>query len=314
MSRRSKNEPAVNYDVSSVEALEEKSEEPNWWIDKWNIFILLFLYILQGIPMGLSASIPMVLQSRQVGYKQQATFSFVTWPFSIKLLWAPIVDSFYSERVGRRKTWLIPSQYLIGLSMMALSYQVGSLLGDDGGEPDVFLLTAIFFFIYVLAATQDIAVDGWALSMLSRRNVGYASTCNTVGQTGGYFLGYTLFLAFESKEFCNAYLRSEPAESGMVDLGGFMFFWGVVFIVTTTLVWIFKKEVKDREKSHITEAYKQLYHVLQLKPVIMYSLAHFTARVCVCVCVVSHSPDRRRRQNSGLGYARLVCVCVRVFV
>jgi len=46
----------------------------------------------------------------------------------------------------------------------------------------------MFFFLNFLAATQDIAVDGWALTMLQRHNVGYASTCNTVGQTAGYFL------------------------------------------------------------------------------------------------------------------------------
>ena len=47
----------------------------------------------------------------------------------------------------------------------------------------------MFFFLNFLAATQDIAVDGWALTMLKRENVGYASTCNSVGQTAGYFLG-----------------------------------------------------------------------------------------------------------------------------
>ena len=280
MSLRSKTqEISIDGRVSNMEESGEKREEPNWWIDKWNILILLFLYILQGIPMGLSASIPMVLQSRHVGYKQQAMFSFVSWPFSIKLLWAPIVDSIYSERIGRRKTWLIPMQYLIGVSMILLSYQVGKLLGDEGGEPNVLGLTVFFFLIYTFAATQDIAVDGWALTMLLRRNVGYASTCNTVGQTVGFFLGYTLFLAFESKEFCNTYLRSQPAEEGMVNLGEFVYFWGIVFIISTTLVWMLKKEVKDREKSNITLVYKELFHVLQLKPVIMYSLAHFTARV-----------------------------------
>ena len=48
----------------------------------------------------------------------------------------------------------------------------------------------MFFFLNFLAATQDIAVDGWALTMLKRENVGYASTCNSVGQTAGYFMGY----------------------------------------------------------------------------------------------------------------------------
>ena len=51
-------------------------------------------------------------------------------------------------------------------------------------------LTCMFFFLNFLAATQDIAVDGWALTMLKRENVGYASTCNSVGQTAGYFMGY----------------------------------------------------------------------------------------------------------------------------
>ena len=43
-----------------------------------------------------------------------------------------------------------------------------------------------FFALYFLMATQDIAVDGWALTMLSRKKVGYAGTCNSVGQTLGY--------------------------------------------------------------------------------------------------------------------------------
>jgi len=44
------------------------------------------------------------------------------------------------------------------------------------------------------AATQDIAVDGWALTMLTKENRSLASTCNSVGQTAGYFLGYVVFL------------------------------------------------------------------------------------------------------------------------
>ena len=42
--------------------------------------------------------------------------------------------------------------------------------GSDG--PDVFGLTLFFFVLFILAATQDIAVDGWALTMLSAENVG----------------------------------------------------------------------------------------------------------------------------------------------
>lgn len=70
------------------------------------------------------------------------------------------------------------------------------------------------------SSPKDIAVDGWALTMLSRENVGYASTCNSVGQTAGYFMGNVLFLALESPAFCNKYLRIEPKDTGIVTLSG----------------------------------------------------------------------------------------------
>lgn len=136
--------------------------------DKINILILLFLYVLQGIPLGLGGSIPMILQSRNISYKDQAIFSLVSWPFSLKLLWAPIVDSLHWRHLGRRKTWLIPTQYLIGFFMLVLSTSVSGLLGDANNSPNVYLLTGAFFCMNFLAATQDIAVDGWALTMLSR--------------------------------------------------------------------------------------------------------------------------------------------------
>lgn len=75
-----------------------------------------------------------------------------------------------------------------------------------------------YFLTFDCCHCQDIAVDGWALTMLSRENVGYASTCNSVGQTAGYFLGNVLFLALESADFCNKYLRIEPKPTGIVTL------------------------------------------------------------------------------------------------
>ncbi|KAJ1347234.1 hypothetical protein KIN20_002251 [Parelaphostrongylus tenuis] len=218
-----------------------------------SIFLLLFLYLLQGVPLGIIAAIPLVLQGKHVSYGQQAVFSFAHWPFSMKLLWAPVVDSVYWRRIGRRKSWMVPCQYLIGLFMLLVSFNVPYIMGDVGGSgPNVFVLMLFFLPLNFLAATQDIAVDGWALTILSRKNVGYASTCNAVGQTAGYFLGNVIFLSLESADFVNTFLRSADNQKpyGIVDLSGFLFFWGWVFIVSTTLVLIFKKEVdKSIEKT-----------------------------------------------------------------
>lgn len=69
----------------------------------------------------------------------------------------------------------------------------------------------LFFCPLVLPAYprvhQDIAVDGWALTMLSRENVGFASTCNTIGQTLGFFISQVGFLALYDPDVCNKYFR-----------------------------------------------------------------------------------------------------------
>lgn len=138
--------------------------------DRGSIALLTFLYVLQGIPLGLAGSIPYLLQSRNVNYKDQAVFSFNFWPFSVKLLWAPIVDAAYSNWMGRRKSWLVPVQYLIGVFMFVLSAFIPYLMGEDEKSEgvNVYAITGVFFMLNFLAATQDIAVDGWALTMLSR--------------------------------------------------------------------------------------------------------------------------------------------------
>ncbi|CAN9511497.1 unnamed protein product [Ophioblennius macclurei] len=251
-----------------------------------NVLLLLFLYVLQGIPLGLAGSIPLILQSKSVSYRDQAFFSFVFWPFSLKLLWAPLVDALYFSRFGRRKSWLVPTQYLLGLFMLYLSGTVNSLLQNEKG-PDVVTLTAVFFMLAFLAATQDIAVDGWALTMLSRENVGYASTCNSVGQTAGYFLGNVLFLALESANFCNKYLRMVPKDTGIVTLPDFLFFWGVVFLVSTTLVAIFKKENGNtrenrripEETQGVMETYKLLFSIIKMPTVFTFCSLLLTAKI-----------------------------------
>ena len=277
--------------------------------DYMNICILVFLYVLQGIPLGLAGSIPLILQSRKASYADQAVFSFVSWPFSVKLLWAPIVDSVYNRRFGRRKSWLVPVQYLIGIFMMVLSYHITSLLGSEGSPKsgtngpnadekisspaDVYTLTFVFLIMNFLAATQDIAVDGWALTMLKKRNVGYASTCNTVGQTAGYFLGNVVFLALESADFCNKFLwfwRSDPnSTEGMVTLSGFLYFWSIVFMITTTLVMLLKGEKEESRIRHLTESdhenggivstYLMLYKILKLPAVQLFVLVLFTCKI-----------------------------------
>eukprot|EP00035_Acanthoeca_spectabilis_P002144 m.85399 g.85399 ORF g.85399 m.85399 type:complete len:467 (-) comp11381_c0_seq1:248-1648(-) len=231
--------------------------------DKRAVAVLLLLYTIQGIPMGLSASVPFLLQSQtKASYSDQAIFAFCTWPFSLKLLWAPLVDSVYFSSFGRRKSWLVPVQAAAGMAMVYLGSQVDGLLGDSDGEPQMWTLTAWFFGVYLLMATQDIAVDGWALTMLSKDNVELGSTCNTIGQQFGYFLSFVGFLALNDAGTCNKYFRptlgyAEGTE-GIVSLGGFLIAFGWLTLATTMIVALLQPEKADDTTHPIGKAYLEL--------------------------------------------------------
>jgi MFS transporter, PAT family, solute carrier family 33 (acetyl-CoA transportor), member 1 len=86
---------------------------------------------------------------------------------------------------------------------------------------------------------------GWALTLLSADNLSYASTAQTIGLNTGYFLSFTVFLAFASPEFANKYFRSQPLDEGLVSLGGYLKFWGWIYLLVTIWLARFKKEVRD---------------------------------------------------------------------
>lgn len=99
-----------------------------------NIIFLMFLYFLQAIPLGLTGSLPFILSSHKVSYGDQGFFSFAFWPFSLKLLWAPLIDSIFVKKFGRRKSWLIPIQYLLGIYMIYFSTYANELIVNDRSD------------------------------------------------------------------------------------------------------------------------------------------------------------------------------------
>jgi len=153
--------------------------------------------------------------------------------------------------VGQRRSWLIPVQSAIGLLLLLLGPRVQSLL-DAAEGPDVFSLTALFFALYLLAATQDVAVDGWALTLLSRRNVGLASTVNAVGQTLGALAAFTGYVAL--------------AERGAVTLSGFMWAWGLAFLASAAAV-LATAEAGEEAGGSLAEVYRHTGRLLRLPAV-----------------------------------------------
>jgi hypothetical protein len=99
--------------------------------DLGNIILIFFLYALQGVPSGLLMSIPLILSARKVSYADQGTLSFASWPFAFKILWAPFVDTFYVKRIGRRKSWIVFVQLLMGVVVFSAGSFLNKILAVD---------------------------------------------------------------------------------------------------------------------------------------------------------------------------------------
>jgi len=265
--------PTTNT-TTSITKIVNKNDDNNKHNDTFNILILILLYTLQGIPMGLHSSLPLIMKERGISYEGLSLFSLVSLPFSMKLLWAPLVDSCYIKSIGRRKTWLIPIQLLTGIVMIIGAHHIDRLMGDNdngnGNQPEIVQLSLYFFLLYFLMATQDIAVDGWALTMLSKENVGYASACNTFGQVFGILLANQGFIALSDPIFCYR-LFGYFIEKGqtLVTLSSFMGTWGWIFIGITIMIAILKKEnnSEEEETAGLFETYSQAISIFKLKPV-----------------------------------------------
>ena len=71
--------------------------------------------------------------------------------------------------------WRACAQVPIQLASAALMLVSADWAEQRLAAADIASITALFFALVLLAATQDIAVDGWALTLLSRANIGCAS-------------------------------------------------------------------------------------------------------------------------------------------
>lgn len=231
--------------------------------------------------MGLATgSVPFLLKEH-MSYGQIGIFSLASYPYSLKLLWSPIVDAVWTPKLGRRKSWIMPIQMLSGIGMIWLGGRVKDMMvsaGADGGA-GVWGFTAWWFFLVFMCATQDIAVDGWALTLLSPGNLSYASTAQTVGLTAGQFMSYTVFLAFNSPDFANKWFRKIASTEPVMTLGGYLIFWGWAYLIVTLGLAIFKREEKTRNEDGIYDVYKVMWGVLKLKNIQTIIIIHLIAKI-----------------------------------
>ncbi|WOB87081.1 MULTISPECIES: RhtX/FptX family siderophore transporter [unclassified Providencia] len=151
--------------------------------NKQLVVTLGLLYLAQGIPMGIAMdALPTFLRHDGGELKALAFLPLVGLPWVVKFLWASFVDNHWGKRLGRRKSWIIPMQIIVTVTMFALS-TIG--LSVANAFPCIVLL----FVASLTSATQDIATDGMAAEQVSGTMLSKINAVQIAGVMAGFFIG-----------------------------------------------------------------------------------------------------------------------------
>lgn len=139
------------------------------------------LYIAHALPLYFfNVAIPAILRQQGVDVRWIGMLSLLYLPWAFKFFWATVVDNHYSQRLGKRKTWLLSTQILIVLGLIVLANLTWV---------KITALLMVSFLISTAAATQDIAIDGYTVEQFDKRQFGMVSATQSLGVACGSMLG-----------------------------------------------------------------------------------------------------------------------------
>src|ERR1700751_5639850 len=138
------------------------------------VLIVLLLGFSSGLPLALSGSTLLVwMRESGVDLGTIGLFALVGTPYTLKFLWAPLVDAlhvpFLTRALGRRRGWLVFSQLLLIVAILLLA------LTDPARSPLYVALGALL--VATMSSTQDIVVNAFRVESLpeSEQAAGMAS-------------------------------------------------------------------------------------------------------------------------------------------
>jgi len=202
-----------------------------------NIALLFFLYLSQGLPFGFQATaLPLFMRENNQSLASIGYAGILALPWMLKALWAPLVDRFYSEKIGKRKTWIIPLQ--MGLVLLIF---IASIFAS---VEHLSILYVLIFLMNLFAATQDIAVDGLAVDILADNQLGAGNAAQVIGFKTGMILSGGLLV----------WLTSYIGWKGLFHTMG-------VFASIPLIFLIFYKEGDGPEISKIKQSLKELLSI-----------------------------------------------------
>lgn len=178
--------------------------------------ICLFQGFSSGLPLYvLITLVPAWLRTEGIDLATIGLLSLVTLPYTLKFVWAPLLDRYRPPFLGRRRGWTLITQLFLLLS-----------IGFVGAyQPDVSIrnIAILMFAISLFSATQDVVLDAYRREMLSDDELGIGNS---------FFINAYRLSGFVSGSLALILSDSIPWESVYWIVAAFM----VVGIVTTFVV------------------------------------------------------------------------------
>ena len=135
---------------------------------------LLVLGFASGLPLALTGGTLQAWATVEGVPLQEIGFlTLVGAAYTIKFLWAPFIDRFAPPVLGRRRGWMLVTQLLLALSILAM----GTLSPSSTLMPLAFLAVLVVF----LSATQDIAFDAYCTDVLRKDERGAGAAVKVMG-------------------------------------------------------------------------------------------------------------------------------------
>ena len=162
---------------------------------------LLALGFASGLPLALTGG---TLQAwatvENVSLQDIGFLTLVGTAYTLKFLWAPLVDRYVPPFLGRRRGWMAVTQVLLALGMVAM----GQLSPADSLGPLAMLAVLVAFF----SATQDIAFDAYRTDVLQAKERGAGAALSVLGYRLAMLVsgGVALILADQWLGWQNMYL------------------------------------------------------------------------------------------------------------
>ena len=152
--------------------------QPQTYSTGLKLCLLISMYICQALPIGvINTGLPVILRREGVSLQQIGLLYLLFLPWAFKFLHASIVDRYYIKRLGRRRTWIFPLQWVSAVVLLGIAFTPCA----TSFRPMIVLL----FLLSLVTVTNDIAVDGYAIDMLTATERPWGN----VAQVGGFYFG-----------------------------------------------------------------------------------------------------------------------------